>query len=133
MVQKHSDLSSSQEVPPDVLVEVLVEIQHDFRKRSRTVPGSPMRTSSLRTPSPLVAVRESSPSSAGNCGGRFCGLKKLLKSANIGGFLSGNKLSWVLLLLITSRGTSLLLDMFPSQACLRLNFASSFPSLSHHF
>ena len=54
MVQKHSDLSSSQEVPPDVLVEVLVEIQHDFRKRSRTVPGSPMRTSSLRTPSPFL-------------------------------------------------------------------------------
>ena len=41
-----------QEVPPDVLVEVLVEIQHDFRKTSTTVPGSPMRTSSLRTPSP---------------------------------------------------------------------------------
>ena len=42
-----------QEVPPDVLVEVLVEIQHDFRKTSTTVPGSPMRTSSLRTPSPF--------------------------------------------------------------------------------
>ena len=56
MVQKRSDLSSSQEVPPDVLVEVLVEIQHDFRKRSTTVPGSPMRTSSLRTPSPFRAI-----------------------------------------------------------------------------
>ena len=43
-----------QEVPPDVLVEVLVEIQHDFRKTSTTVPGSPMRTSSLRTPSPFL-------------------------------------------------------------------------------
>ena len=49
-----------QEVPPDVLVEVLVEIQHDFRKTSTTVPGSPMRTSSLRTPSPFRVSPERS-------------------------------------------------------------------------
>lgn len=29
------------------------EIQVDFRKRSTTVPESPIRTSSLRTPSPF--------------------------------------------------------------------------------
>ena len=54
MVQERSDLGSSQGVPPDVFVEVLVEIKHDFRKRSITVPGSPLRTSSLRTPSPFL-------------------------------------------------------------------------------
>ena len=41
-----------------MLVEVLVEIQHDFRKTSTTVPGSPMRTSSLRTPSPFLQHSE---------------------------------------------------------------------------
>ena len=45
---------SSQKVPADVLVEMLV----DFRNTSLTVPGSPIRTSNLRTPSPFVAVRQ---------------------------------------------------------------------------
>ena len=40
----------------EVLPDVLVEIQHDFRKTSTTVPGSPMRTSSLRTPSPFKGL-----------------------------------------------------------------------------
>ena len=44
-----------------VLVEVLVEIQHDFRRRSKTVPGSSVLTSNLRTPSPfLLLPRKSS-------------------------------------------------------------------------
>ena len=43
---------SSQKVPADVLVEVLVEMLVDFRNASLTVPGSPIRTSNLRTPSP---------------------------------------------------------------------------------
>ena len=42
-----------QEVPPDVLVEVLVEMLVDFRNTSLTVPGSPIRTLNLRTPSPF--------------------------------------------------------------------------------
>ena len=61
-----------QEVPPDVLVEVLVEIQHDFRKTSTTVPGSPMRTSSLRTPSPYSLLpRKSSEVPFSSEGGTF--------------------------------------------------------------
>mgnify|MGYP003110902752 CR=1 FL=1 len=47
--------------PMSVLVEVLVEIQHDFRRRSKTVPGSSVLTSNLRTPSPfLLLPRKSS-------------------------------------------------------------------------
>ena len=59
------------EGPRRLLVEVLVEMLVDFRNTSLTVPGSPIRTSNLRTPSPFVAVLQSSPSSAGNCSGRF--------------------------------------------------------------
>ena len=44
---------SSQKVPADVLVEVLVEMLVDFRNTSLTVSGSPIRTSNLRTPSPF--------------------------------------------------------------------------------
>ena len=49
---------SSQKVPADVLVEVLVEMLVDFRNTSLTVPGSPIRTSNLRTPSPFLLIAE---------------------------------------------------------------------------
>ena len=49
---------SSQKVPADVLVEVLVEMLVDFRNTSLTVPGSPIRTSNLRTPSPFLLIVE---------------------------------------------------------------------------
>ena len=49
---------SSQKVPVDVLVEVLVEMLVDFRNTSLTVPGSPIRTSNLRTPSPFLLIAE---------------------------------------------------------------------------
>ena len=53
---------SSQKVPVDVLVEVLVEMLVemlvDFRNTSLTVPGSPIWTSNLRTPSPFLVSSE---------------------------------------------------------------------------
>jgi hypothetical protein len=42
----------SQVVLRSVWVDVWVEIKDDFAKRSRGVPGSPIWTSTLRTPSP---------------------------------------------------------------------------------
>ena len=46
--------------PVSVLVEVLVEIQCDFGKRSTTVPGRPIWSSNLRSPSPCKALPKKS-------------------------------------------------------------------------
>ena len=55
-----------------MLVEVLVEMLDDFRKRSSTVPGSPIYTSNLRTPSPYPALpRKSSEVPLSSEGGTF--------------------------------------------------------------
>ena len=51
-------LMSCQEVLRSVWVDVWVEIKDDFVKRSRGVPGSPIWTSTLRTPSPFLLIVE---------------------------------------------------------------------------
>ena len=73
---RETDITGSQEVTSKVLGEMLGESLSQVESSSHVVSSSPIWNSTERTPSPLVAVRQSSPSSAGNCSGRFCLIQK---------------------------------------------------------
>ena len=60
MVQKRSDLSSSQEVPSEVLGEMLGESLSQFESWSQMVSNSPIWNSTERTPSPCKALPKKS-------------------------------------------------------------------------